>query len=731
MTAVTAHSVAQAGPGSPFAGADICHEAGLPVRPGGRGPRFDEGVWDFTSVRGLPRILPESAKRWDFTKIGDPAWRLVAKEYVLALLAPAHPLVSAIPAAYRVPRALATCALRVAEVTRWLNWLSGQQVASLGEVTDRHCARYLEHRRFQRDETGELVRELTAGRRLQIATPIIDLAFYGELFTADRYAAGFRPWGGKTATTVVGYRKSKENKTPVVPQPVLQPMLAAALFTVETIGPRLVAERQQMTQRRLAQPHAHLQVMSDALRVMIGQALHGHVERRDPLVEAPAAEVQARLRSGWDPDDPLLKVNFTALAHDAGLGQFNTSWIPCLRAGIADAVALVGVAPPWARQAELITRADGIGDVPWSLPMFWLQVRHLTSFAQTACELVIAAVSGMRASELMELRVGCRPPPQQVLPGLKRYRLNSAITKRNAPGGAQEEWIVVEEAYQAAALAEQLLADRRPGSPLFSRGGFSPRYASLRTWVNGPEGRRLGLAAIPEQDVNLRMLRRTLSKELAYRPNGLLAAKIQLKHISVVTTEGYAARPGGAQGKLLAEIGEQELERNLELALAEYRNYQHGIMPSGPGAKDLVDHFASVDRALAPAGQTPPKAAASDQELRGLLAKRAGSLHPGIANHCWFTDPSRALCLKLAGTPNADKPLIGMCDSARCPQATHHPCHRPVWADNANNTKAFLGNLTRRQSAEKTRLETELARAERVIVEIDAASAGPNSQAQD
>jgi capsule polysaccharide export protein KpsE/RkpR len=31
-----------------------------------------------------------------------------------------------------------------------------------------------------------------------------------------------------------------------------------------------------------------------------------------------------------------------------------------------------------------------------------------------------------------------------------------------------------------------------------------------------------------------------------------------------------------------------------------------------------------------------------------MLAKRAGTLHLGTANYCWFTDPSRALCLKLA-----------------------------------------------------------------------------------
>ena len=77
-------------------------------------------------------------------------------------------------------------------------------------------------------------------------------------------------------------------------------------------------------------------------------------------------------------------------------------------------------------------------------------------------------------------------------------------------------------------------------------------------------------------------------------------------------------------------------------------------------------------------------------------------LHLGTANYCWFTDPSRALCLKLAGNPAGDKPLIGMCDSARCPQATHHPCHRPVWAEHAENTKTFLGQLGRAQKTERS-----------------------------
>jgi len=129
-----------------------------------------------------------------------------------------------------------------------------------------------------------------------------------------------------------------------------------------------------------------------------------------------------------------------------------------------------------------------------------------------------------------------------------------------------------------------------------------------------------------------------------------------------------------------------------------------------------------VDGTLTADAAASPNVIPSDQQVRTMLARRAGTLHLGTANYCWFTDPSRALCLKLAGTPDADRPLLGMCDSARCPQATHHACHRPGWEASAENAKTFLGNLGRGQKTERTRLEAELARSQRVLSEIDAAS---------
>ena len=84
------------------------------------------------------------------------------------------------------------------------------------------------------------------------------------------------------------------------------------------------------------------------------------------------------------------------------------------------------------------------------------------------------------------------------------------------------------------------------------------------------------------------------------------------------------------------------------------------------------------------------------------------------------------MCLKLAGTPDAAEPLIGMCDSARCPQATHHPEHRKAWADHANVTKVTFLDNPRLSKPERARAQAVFDRATAVVAEIDQATTPDN-----
>jgi hypothetical protein len=572
---------------SVFAGADVCTTVGFLLPSDARGPIFDEDIWDFAKVIGLPQPSRRPGQcRLDFTGIRNPRWRVLAKEYLLALMSPHHEQVRILPNAYRVTRSFSTCHGRLRDLCTWLNWLTGEGVQSLGEVTDRHCETFKIRRSQTAGDHTDTGREPITKLTTSLATTVIDLAFYGGLFSTDRYPAGWRPWAGRAATVVAAAKPPGENKTQPVPDEILRPLLAAALYIVDTLGPHLAELRRRVRQRaeqnrsrsgRGALGGRHHDVAA------LTAVLERHIADGRPLEKASDANLALRRAEGMNLDDPLSAVSLEALAREAGIWGFKSGrYLPLLRGKLEETVAAVGVEHAWGRDAALVDTADGSGQVPWTLPVGEQSVRHLGDYATTACIIVIAAFSGMRMSELAELQVGCRRPPQQAAPGLFRYRLASKIIKGQPFGGVNDEWVVIEEAYRAVALAGNLHADPRAGDPLFTTDVFRKRYACFRAWVNGPAGQRLRLSPIPDGQVNLRMLRRTLAIELAYRPGGLLATKIHLKHISVATTEGYAARPGGAQARLLAEIGDHEQQRNLDVLAAEYRNYQNGSRPAGP-----------------------------------------------------------------------------------------------------------------------------------------------------
>ncbi|MBF6302683.1 site-specific integrase [Nocardia amamiensis] len=704
---------------SPFAGLDLCRTIGIAVAPGAVGPNFDQDVWDFNTATDLAAYLASSHKRWNLAAIRNPRWRVVAKEYLVALMVPTHEAVRELPGAFRVARTVSACIGRHYELIRWLNWLTDNGITELGQVDDHLCDSYIAERRVGRDKSGEIVNQRGAVNKA--AQIVSGLAQYHDLFTTDRYLPGFRPFGGRAAVAVAGLSTPAENSTPPVPIEILQPMLAAALYLIDTLGPHIVplireveADRERVNQL----PH-----LRSPGRDVLLDSIEKRVSESRPFNRVPS-RVETIKKYVVDESDPLWGISLRDVAAEAGCGHFRNEWLPILRPALEQAVAQVGIEEPIRRDAALVTRADGQGQVPWTRPLSERHARVLPDILRTACLLVIAATTGMRASELSELVKGCRLPPEHTAPGLTRYRVAGTIVKNRGHGGEPDEWVVLAEVHRAIALAEQLLdVDAEPGTLLFGRISFKNIYGTFRTWVNSPAGERLGLAPIPDIHIDLRMLRRTLAIELAYRPGGLLAAKLALKHISVVTTEGYAGRPGGAQAKFLAEVGAEEQKRNLGLLLDEIDNYQNGIRPSGPHARQLIEFFDTVDGNLTDEQRAAPKIILNDQELRRMLAKRANTLHLGTANYCWFTDPAKALCLRLAGTPTADRPLIGMCDSARCPQATHHPRHRPIWQQTVQNTTVFLGNLGRAQKTERTRLEAQRARALRVLADIDAADA--------
>lgn len=141
-------------------------------------------------------------------------------------------------------------------------WLGKRGVPSLQQVDTQIREAYLAHRRYVRDEHGTVVGGNSPGTRRAAAQVAVDLVSYTELFGVDRVPADLRPWGGATASAVAEKPSGRtENRTQPVQDQISQPMLAAALYLVSTLGPHAVAlagEVQQASVDQQLEPTAAL-----------------------------------------------------------------------------------------------------------------------------------------------------------------------------------------------------------------------------------------------------------------------------------------------------------------------------------------------------------------------------------------------------------------------------------------------------------------------------------------
>jgi hypothetical protein len=136
----------------------------------------------------------------------------VAKECVLAGLAPQHESVAVLPFALRTRRNPRTCHQLLRNLTEWFAWLGSRDVVELGQVTQDHCEAYLAERSVSQPGPGRQPRPLAPLGVARHVFAMQTLALYGELFGADGYRPGSVPWGGRSSHEVLGIRHDRINK---------------------------------------------------------------------------------------------------------------------------------------------------------------------------------------------------------------------------------------------------------------------------------------------------------------------------------------------------------------------------------------------------------------------------------------------------------------------------------------------------------------------------------------
>jgi hypothetical protein len=227
-------------------------------------------------------------------------------------------------------------------------------------------------------------------------------------------------------------RTVAENTTPVVADEILQPLLASALYVIETLGPHIVGLSQELRSDPANAPQT-----GTAGPREIEAALDRQVAAGIPFYKLPTHHRTQRLRTGgFSPDDPLLEVSFTPFARQLGLRMVPVAqWLPPVRRAFEEAVAIVGIGEAYGRDAALIAPAQGNELIPWTMPVGEPEATSLVFNLRAACMLVTAAVTGMRMSEIVELVEGCRLSPQEIGRDRVRYRITGKVVKGRPLGG--------------------------------------------------------------------------------------------------------------------------------------------------------------------------------------------------------------------------------------------------------------------------------------------------------
>ncbi|MFI6061951.1 hypothetical protein [Streptomyces sp. NPDC051286] len=472
----------------------MCEIAGLRLVDGATRPRFEQDRWVFSGLADAHRMMSDHEQIWDFTRIVNPRWSIVAKEILLAMLAPQYEAVLECAHAIRTPRSPRTCFNFLQRYTEWFNWLTEQGITALEDVTQEMCERYLEHYSWSVPVPGRPRRRLEPYSTVAHVRILKLIAQYEELLSSDSYETGFVPWKGKTATQVVGYKSKGPNLTPPVPDSLLQPLLATCLYLVNEVGPHLAdlvdAARTSRadTMASGSVTLAHLPALRKILALMRANG--------EPL---PAVDdVQLRKRTALGQEGPLKHLGWEALARTVGARRFGDDARRRMVPELSTLAADVGFQPPLARQAAAIPRMGDSELIPWTLPLAEGDLVFMADHAVTACLVVTCALSGMRTSELLEIEAGCRLAAVTTPGGGRRFRLASRLIKGQKFGGVPDEWVVIEQVDRAVALAERLL-NRLAGEALFGTIDLAGRLKNLRGWLERTGNReRWGLPVIPK-----------------------------------------------------------------------------------------------------------------------------------------------------------------------------------------------------------------------------------------
>lgn len=524
------------------------------------------------------------------------------------------------------------------------------------------------------------------------------LAAHGPFLSHDRL--GLAPWVHRSARHVGGLPTPKENTTPRIPEEVLAPMLAAALFYVQVASGDVLAARSELD--RLEANRA-----SRRRGLSVRQALDVYLAERRVLGRGlPAVPPTQAHRVPWAEvrDGVVQAPNIQLLELLIGTSSLHRFRDHIITAGDElgwEAGGIPVAMSPWPASGKA-----------WCAGLSPTTLGFEVSFLRTACWLVIAYLSGMRDDEVRLLSRECALTDTGA-DGRTRYKIRGRVYKGRKLTGDEAEWTVLPVVHEAVNVLKQINDDPRhlfghyrgEATGYAMTSAMPQRLDAFRDHLNElfstPDGlyvplpvtdvvaspdlledddAELGQATAEEaaggsdeghQELpwkfNTRQFRRTLAWHIAHQPFGVVAGTRQYKHTAYTIFEGYA---GTSQSGFADEVAADKAVAKLDYVEDLYHDWNDGGKSAG-GAVGRID--AEFDRIRAELGDLPGTVA-SPERLRTALHHLTRTLHPGVLNDC-FHHEAAAVCGKRAKTVGRPLPMLNMCLS--CPNSRRSAVHLP------------------------------------------------------
>lgn len=654
--------------------------------------RFGDDVWDLFAWRSS-RNYERRRYVVDFRKISDPVQQLVAKEYLYARLnahVPGH-------------RRLGFGGLRsefdnLVHFFTYLNTIwNGISLRELTPVVLNGFVPWC-----QQGKRGSPVNAHTVDSYLSIVTKLVA---YKKCLSAD--AIQFVPWEGRSAYHVAGDAPNDENSTRRIPEKVLHPLIQCALFYVRIAANDILAAQDEI--RRFPEQKGTLQVRCARVSNWLAQ-------RRAEQRGVPAHEYPER-HHGITREQDLSAVNYLLICRMSGISARTRE--PEITKMLQQAVAEVGLEP-----GGMDTPISGrlpTGQ-PWRGRFSVHSVRHEMRMLVAACYIVITYFSGMRDSEVTNLKRGCHFTESSADGLVTRHKVRGKTFKGRGRQGEAATWVVIQPVADAIAVLE-LITDRdylfwpeycSDSSLQTATVDSDPLLLYFHNHINAPRF-NAGLPTIPDVDgrpwrLQSRQFRRTLAWHIANQPFGVVAGKIQYQHVSVVTFEGYAGQSAsGFRSEVEAERQLQQIEDLVEL----YDQVRQGTQLAGPAAPRMMGMLRQVQEQLGDF----PGTIVDPARVRAMLMQTARILYPALFNYCFF-EPSVARCLP---DGNKDQPLLPLCLPDQCPNAVITQQHLQQWQAVIEDAET-LAKTQRLPKLQKLVLITSITRWKRVIAPLERAS---------